>query len=171
MPGTVVAVGVMAVFGAFDRLSEAFLPVISGTLVAIAFAYFVRFFAIPSQLIRSGMERMGKPLEEASRVLGERPLNTFLRVNVPLLRGAIFAAAMLMFVDILKELPLTLILRPANFETLATIAFSLAKEGRLQACALPSLMIIAVSGVGLAFMQRWMSHLDRVTSRKEDCEC
>ncbi len=171
MPGTVVAVGVMAVFGAFDRASEAFLPVISGTLLAIAFAYFVRFFAIPSQLIRSGMDRMGKPLEEASRVLGERPLNTFLRVNVPLLRGAIFAAAMLMFVDILKELPLTLILRPANFETLATIAFSLAKEGRLQACALPSLMIIAISGIGLAFMQRWMSHLDRVTSRKEDCEC
>jgi iron(III) transport system permease protein len=102
------------------------------------------------------MERIGKPVEEASRLLGHGPLATFLRVDLPLLKGPLIAAGMLLFVDILKELPLTLILRPANFETLATTAFSLAKESRLQACAVPSLMIVLAGAIGLLVMNRWM---------------
>jgi iron(III) transport system permease protein len=70
-------------------------------------------------------------------------------VNLPLLRGTLLAAGMLVFVDILKELPLTMILRPANFETLATTAFGLAKEGRIQECAVPSLAIVLAGAMAL----------------------
>lgn len=156
-PGAVIAVGVLVVVGAFDRLDLPWVPIISGTLFAIAFAYMVRFFAIPLQFTRAGMERLGKPLEEASRLLGKSPLATFLKIDLPLLRGPLIAAGMLLFVDILKELPLTLILRPANFETLATSAFSLASEARLQACAVPSLVIVIAGGIGLVVMNRWMT--------------
>lgn len=156
-PGAVIAVGVLVVFGGLDRLGLPFLPVFSGTIFLIGFAYLVRFFAIPLQLSRAGMDRLGPSLGEASRLLGRSPLSTFLRIDLPLLRGPLLAAAMLLFVDILKELPLTLILRPANFETLATTAFSLAKEARLQACAVPSLMIVAAGAVGLLVMNRWLS--------------
>ena len=156
-PGAVIAVGVMVVFGTFDRWQLPLVPLVSGTLFAIGFAYMVRFFAVPLQLSRAGMDRLGKPLEEASRILGRPPLATFLRIDLPLLKGPLIAAAMLLFVDILKELPLTLILRPANFETLATTAFSLAKEARLQACAVPSLIIVAVGAIGLLVMNRWLA--------------
>jgi iron(III) transport system permease protein len=88
--------------------------------------------------------------------LGKPPLATLCRVNLPLLRGTILAALMLVFVDILKELPLTLILRPANFETLATIAFGMASEGRIQESALPSLMIILLGAAGLILLNRFM---------------
>lgn len=156
-PGAVIAVGVLVIFGGLDRLGIPLLPVFSGTVLVIGFAYFVRFFAIPLQLSRAGMDRLGPSLGEASRLLGRAPLATFLRIDLPLLRGPLIAAGMLLFVDILKELPLTLILRPANFETLATTAFSLAKEARLQACAVPSLMIVAAGAAGLLIMNRWLS--------------
>lgn len=158
-PGAVIAVGVLVVFGGLDRLGIPLLPVFSGTVLVIGFAYFVRFFAIPLQLSRAAMDRLGPSLCEASRLLGRAPLMTFLRIELPLLRGPLIAAGMLLFVDILKELPLTLILRPANFETLATTAFSLAKEARLQACAVPSLMIVAAGAAGLLIMNRWLSSL------------
>lgn len=161
MPGAVIAVGVLVVFGALDRWNLPLLPLLSGTLFVIGFAYMVRFFAIPLQFARAGMERIGKPLEEASRVLGHPPLKTFLRIDLPLLRAPLIAAAMLLFVDILKELPLTLILRPANFETLATTAYSLASEARLQACAVPSLLIIFVGAIGLLIMNRWLQASSR----------
>lgn len=156
-PGAVIAVGVLVVFGGLDHLEVSWIPLFSGTVFLIGFAYLVRFFAIPLQLSRAGMDRLGPSLGEASRLLGRSPLATFLRIDLPLLRGPLLAAAMLLFVDILKELPLTLILRPANFETLATSAFSLAKEARLQACAVPSLMIVAAGAVGLLIMNRWLS--------------
>ncbi len=155
-PGAVIAVGVLMVFGTLDRLALPFLPLVSGTLFVIAFAYMLRFFAIPLHLSRAGLERIGKPLEEASRLLGHPPLRTFLQVDFPLLRAPLAAAGMLLFVDILKELPLTLILRPANFETLATTAYSLASETRLHACAVPSLLIVAVGATGLLVMNRWL---------------
>ncbi|MEM9016317.1 MAG: iron ABC transporter permease [Verrucomicrobiota bacterium] len=156
IPGAVVAVGVMAVTGSFDRLQIPGIPIVGGTVAAIGFAYFVRFFAIPCQFSRSAFERIGEGVEESSRLLGRPPLATFLKIDLPLIRGSLAAAAVLLFVDLLKELPLTMILRPPNFETLATSAFSLAKEARLHACSVPSLLIVAIGGCGLILMNRWM---------------
>lgn len=156
-PGVVVALGALIVFGTWDRwVAGGWAPLLGGTLFAIAFAYVVRFFAIPLKFSEAGFERIGRPLGEAARILGSGPAATLRRVYLPLLRGPLLAAAMLLFVDILKELPLTLILRPADFETLATTAFSLAKEARLQACAVPSLLIVATGGGGLLLMHRWL---------------
>jgi len=151
-PGAVIAIGVMVLFGAFDKMAGS--AVISGTLLAIGFAYLVRFLTVAYQPIDAGLTRVCGRLDECSRTLGKLPLATLFKINLPLIKGTLLAATMLVFVDILKELPLTLILRPANFDTLATTAFSLAKEGRIQECAVPSLIIVIAGMVGLGVLNR-----------------
>ncbi len=155
-PGAVVAVGVMVTLGAIDRWTPGSSFLLGGSLFAIVFAYAVRFLTVAYEPVRAGMSRVCGNLDEASRVLGHSPTESLLRIDFPLLRGTLLAAAMLVFVDILKELPLTMILRPANFETLATTAFGLAKEGRIHECAVPSLLIVVVGGTGLVLLNRLM---------------
>lgn len=159
-PGIVVALGIMAVLGAVDR-TGGLLPQLSGTIFAVGFAYAVRYFAVPLQFTSAGLRGLGLSLGEASRTLGSGPWRTLFRVYLPLLRGTAVAATMLLLIDILKELPLTLVLRPVNFETLATAAFSHAKEGRLEACAVPSLLIVLCSGIGVAWLNRWFHRDDK----------
>ncbi len=155
-PGAVVAVGVMVTFGYLDtRFAHLQLPIyLSGTLFAIGFAYLVRFFAVPTQPIKAAMTRVCGSLDEASRLLGHSPAPTLFRINLPLIKGTLISATLLVFVDILKELPLTMILRPVNFETLATLSFGLAKEGRIHECAVPSLVIILLAALGLVALNR-----------------
>ncbi len=164
-PGAVVALGVMVTMGWLDgRLSEGVAyfgsPAVflSGSIITIGFAYLVRFLAVSFQPLQAGMERNCGGLDEASRVLGRTATSTFWRVNLPLLRGSMLAAFTLVFVDILKELPLTLILRPANFETLATVAFGMASEGRIQESAIPSLLIVFLGAAGLLVLNVFVSH-------------
>ena len=153
MPGAVVAVGVMMVFGNFDQWLDSNV-LLSGTLLAVLFGYLTRFLAVAYQPISAGMDRLCGRLDEASQLLGDRRGRTFGRVILPLMRRPMLAAGMLVFVDVLKELPLTMILRPANFETLATKAFGLAKEGRIHEGALPSLAIVMVGSVVLIPLNR-----------------
>ncbi len=165
-PGAVIAVGVMVSFGMIDRgvkagsgwLGLADSPFISGTIFAICFAYLVRFLTVAYQPVRAGMTRVCGNLDEASRTMGHSPAGTLFRINIPMIRGTLLAATMLVFVDILKELPLTMILRPTNFETLSTTAFGYAKEGRIHECSVPSLIIIAAGAIGLFILNRFMRH-------------
>ena len=120
------------------------------------FGYLTRFLAVSYQPISAGMDRLCGRLDEASQLLGDRRGRTFGRVILPLMRRPLLAAGMLVFVDVLKELPLTMILRPANFETLATKAFGLAKEGRIHEGALPSLAIVLVGIAVLIPLNRWL---------------
>lgn len=152
VPGAVIAVGVMMLFGLLERRFDWLR--LSGTVFAIGFAYVVRFLAVPMQPVRAAMDRVCGSLDAASRLLGRSPGNTLFRINLPLIRGTLFSVTMLVFVDILKELPLTMILRPVNFDTLATLSFGLAKEGRIQECAIPSLMIVFLAGIGLFGLNR-----------------
>lgn len=154
VPGAVIAMGIMMTFGALDR-GQSWM-VFSGTLFAIGCAYVVRFLAVANQPIEAGFDRLGRRLSESSFMLGQGPTTTLWRIHLPLLRGTLIAAAMMVFVDILKELPLTMILRPANFETLATTAFSLAKEARIHECAVPSLIIIGLGMIGLWVFNRFL---------------
>lgn len=147
IPGAVIAVGMMMLAGGLQPHMGGVM--LTGSVGIIGFAYMVRFLAVALHPVRAAMERVCGSLDSASRLLGHSPLDTLFRVNLPLVRGTLVSVTMLVFVDILKELPLTIILRPANFETLAIHAYSLAKEGRIPECAAPSLMIVFLAALGL----------------------
>jgi iron(III) transport system permease protein len=153
-PGAVIAIGVMVSFGKIDDWSGK--AVLSGTLFTIGFAYLVRFIAVAYQPVVAGLARVSQQMDESSRILGKTPLFTLGRIHLPILKGTLLGAAMLVFIDILKELPLTMILRPADFNTLSTTAFGLAKEGRVHECAAPSLIIVMAGAIGLTILNRYL---------------
>ena len=163
IPGAVVAVGVFLPFVWMDRRLNGFMTaafdtptglLLSGTLAALIFAYVVRFLAVALNPIESGFKRLCGNLDDTSRSLGVPPLKTLWKVDLPLLRGTLISAALLVFVDVLKELPLTLILRPFNFDTLATRAFQLATNEQLARSAVPALLIIAVGLVPVIVLNK-----------------
>jgi len=165
IPGAVIAVGVLIPFIWLDRRIAHLLSafgggpaglLITGTVAALIFAYVVRFLAVALNPIDSGFERTCGSLDESSRSLGVSPLRTLLRVDIPILRGTLLAAGLLVFVDVLKELPLTLILRPFDFDTLATRTFQLAMDEQLARSALPSLLIIATGLIPVMLLSRIM---------------
>ena len=158
IPSVVTAVGVMVLLGSIDHLlSDVSLSlVLSGSLFAISFAYMVRFMTVAYQPLNASMQGVCTTLHEASRTLGQGNWQSLTRIHWPLLRMNILACATLVFIDIMKELPLTLVLRPSDFETLATFAFGFAKEGYIYDCALPSLLIISLGVWGLLVIERWV---------------
>ena len=158
IPSVVTAVGVMVLLGSIDHLlSDVSLSlVLSGSLFAISFAYMVRFMTVAYQPLDASMQGVCTTLHEASRTLGQGNWQSLTRIHWPLLRMNILACATLVFIDIMKELPLTLVLRPSDFETLATFAFGFAKEGYIYDCALPSLLIISLGVWGLLVIERWV---------------
>ncbi len=155
IPGAVIAIGVIILFIALDRKLSGLLPIVLSTsLIMLIFAYVVRFLAIGYQSIEAGFEKVGNRFTEASRTLGVGLIRTFFRVDVKLIRTAIFGGFILSFIDILKELPLTLILRPFNFDTLATRAFQYANDEMIHEAALASILIIVVSGLAIFVFQK-----------------
>ncbi|WP_411954167.1 ABC transporter permease [Alkalibacillus sp. S2W] len=157
IPGAVIAVGVVTLFTAIDRQLFGFYEwlgfeptlVLSTSLLMLIFAYVIRYLAVGYNSIDSGFERIGTNFTEASRMLGMNVTKSFFKVDMKLIRGAIFGGFILAFIDIMKELPLTLILRPFNFDTLATKAFQYATDEMIQRAAMPSLLIILVSGIAI----------------------
>ena len=154
VPGTVIAIGVMLplawVDGRIDLLAEQWFGVrtgliFSGTLFALLLAYSVRFLAVSLHSVEAGLERIKPSMDNAARSLGYKPLHVLQKIHVPLLRTSVLTALLLVFVDVLKELPATLILRPFNFNTLAVRTYELASDERLADAALPALAIVLVS--------------------------
>jgi len=152
VPGVVIAVGVLAPSTWLDhRIHYLLKPLgietgllLSGTIVALTFGLTVRFMALAFNPLDASFEKNCRNLDEASRILGHSPLKTLVRINLPLLKPAILVAATLVFVDVIKELPLTLFLSPANFDTLATRAYELAaKEEAVREAAPVALLVIA----------------------------
>jgi iron(III) transport system permease protein len=153
IPGAVIAVGVMLPFGradnAIDRWMEGTFGIstgllLSGTLFTLVFAYVIRFLAIAFGSVESGLARISPSLDEAARTLGRGEGRTALSIHLPLLRGSLLTAALLVFVDSLKELPATLILRPFNFDTLAVRVYQLAGDERLAEASTAALAIVLV---------------------------
>lgn len=145
-PGVIVGVGLLIVAGAIDqafRGAGVAGLVLSGSFAVLIYAYVVRFFAVGHGPVDAAFVKLGPRYGEAARTLGLRPGSVLWRVDAPLMRGTLMAAAALVFVDVMKELPATMILRPFNFDTLATEAFQLATTERLDQAALPSLAIAA----------------------------
>lgn len=148
IPGAVIAVGVMLLFALVDQHLSFW--TLSASMGALAFAYCIRFVTIGYQPLRANFSGSCRLLHEASRLMGKSELKTLLLVHAPAMKPTILAAIVLVFIDITKELPLTLIIRPTGFETLATSAFGYAKEGQLTYCAVPCLSIVALGVLGLA---------------------
>jgi iron(III) transport system permease protein len=148
IPGAVIAVGVLVtVLAVANRFEGAGALLITGSAVALMFGYVVRFMAVGILSVESGFARVGQSLPAAARVMGSAPLRTLSRVELPLLRRSLLAAVTLVFIDVLKELPLTLILRPFNFDTLATRAFQLAADEQLAQSAPAALLVIGTAAV------------------------
>jgi iron(III) transport system permease protein len=157
IPGIVLGVGLLAVVGAIDRIA-AWWPgaglLVGGTAVAVVYAYCVRFFAVAQHGLEASLKRISPSMDASARTLGAGPFEMLRRVHWPLLRPSIATAALLVFVDCLKELPATLVLRPFNFDTLAVVAYNFASDERLAEAALPSLMIVAVGLLPVTVLAR-----------------
>jgi iron(III) transport system permease protein len=127
---------------------------LTGTLAALVYACLVRFLAVALQTTEAGLARITPSMEDAARSLGASPAATLARVHAPLLAPSLASAALLVFVDVMKELPATFALRPFNFDTLAIEAYNLAKDERLAEAAVPSLVIVLAGLVPLVALTR-----------------
>ncbi len=163
VPGTVLAIGLLFPLAAFDNRVDAFLRatfgissglLLSGSLFAIALAYVIRFLAVALGQIEAGLDRVSPSLDAAARTLGESALSTLWRVHLPLLLAPLGAAALLVFVDGMKELPATLLLRPFNFETLATHVYGLASIEQLEQAGLSALTIVLAGLVPVLLLHK-----------------
>ena len=163
VPGAVLAVGVLIPMGKIDVLIQGFLENIfgistgllfSGTIAAVAYGYLTRFLALSYGTMEASLMRITPSMDGAARTLGLGPARTLKRVHLPMIRGGILAAAILVFVDTMKELPMTIILRPFNFETLATQVHQLATDELLEESALGSLSIVAAGLLPVVYLSR-----------------
>jgi len=155
-PGSVIAVGVLIPVTRLDawlataiEATTGLRPglLLTGGIAALVYAYLVRFLAVALHAVEAGLARITPRMDDAARSLGCGPGETLRRVHAPLLRRGLFTAALLVFVDVMKELPATLVMRPFDFDTLATQVFALASDERLAEAAGAALAIVAV-GVG-----------------------
>jgi iron(III) transport system permease protein len=123
--------------------------VLSMSLAMLITAYVIRFIATGYNAVEAGYEKIGTKFTESSRILGLGMTRTFFKVELPLIRGSVIGGTILTFVEIVKELPLTMLLRPFNFDTLATKAYQYASDERIFQAAFPSLAVIAVGMVSI----------------------
>jgi iron(III) transport system permease protein len=168
VPGTVLALGLLsplvAVDEAINAVTRAFAGinvglVLAGSSAAVIIAYTVRFLAIATGMAQAGLARISIELDDAARSGGARPHTVLTTIHLPLLRPALWGAALLVFVDCLKELPATLLLRPLNVETLSTYIYQFATRGNFEEGALAALLIVLV---GIFPVIRMVRHADDI---------
>jgi iron(III) transport system permease protein len=153
VPGAVIAVGILLPIGSLDNAIDSAMRslfgistglLLSGTIAALVFAYLVRFLALAFNSVEASLIKIKPSLDDAARSLGQGSTSTLFRIHLPLLSGGLLTAAMLVFVDVMKELPATLIIRPFNFDTLAVRVYNLASDERLAESAGAGLAIVLV---------------------------
>lgn len=172
LPGAVLAVGLLAPLAAIDRGLARFLGdqfgldvglLLTGSAAALVFAYVARFLTVAYNACHAGMEKVHRQLDAVGRSLGASPGRVLLGVHVPLMRGAVATALLLVFIDVLKELPATLLLRPFNFETLATRVYRLASDERLAEASTAALTIVAIGILPALLLSRTSASAQRPT--------
>jgi len=165
LPGSVIAVGALVPFALFDNALDAWMRarfgvstglLLSGTIAALVFAYLVRFLGVALSAVESGLTRIRPSLFAAARVLGRTPAQAVREVELPLARGALLTAGVLVFVDTMKELPATLIVRPFDFDTLAVRVNNLASDERLAEASTAALLIVVVGLLPVVALVRAM---------------
>ncbi|PQJ23388.1 iron ABC transporter permease [Tenacibaculum sp. SG-28] len=166
IPGAVIAVGVLIPTLFFDKwlinvfdfvFHEKIGFFMNGTIIALLYAYTIRFAAVAYNPIEASALKLGTSLVEASKMLGSGNLKTFYKIQFPLLKPAIISSFILVFVDVMKELPLTLILKPYSVNTLAVKAYEYASDELIAEAALPSLCIILTGILPILFLNRLIS--------------
>lgn len=170
VPGSVIAVGVLIPVTRLDnwlagqwQLWFGSNPglLLTGGIAALVYAYLVRFLAVALQSVGSSLSKITPSMDDAARSLGLGQGETLRRVHLPMLRGSLFTAALLVFVDVMKELPATLVMRPFNFDTLATQAYTLASDERLAEASTAALAIVAVGLLPLMALSRQIARSRR----------
>jgi len=153
VPGAVLAIGVIVPFAAIDNSIDSFMRksfdistglLLSGTVFAVVFAYTVRFLAVAFGSVDASMKKISPHMDDAARSLGHSAPSILARIHLPLMKGGVLTAALVVFVDCMKELPATLVLRPFNFDTLATHVYQFASDELIGEAALGSLLIVLV---------------------------
>tara|TARA_Y100001934_G_C12372927_1_gene787495 strand:+ start:1 stop:1047 length:1047 start_codon:yes stop_codon:yes gene_type:complete len=170
-PGAILAIGVVSITGYLDRaiadvsndlFNAEYQGFFGGSIGLIIFACVIRFQAIGYGAVSKGIERVPNNLVEASQVLGSNFMDQSTKIIIPMIRLSILAGALLVFVDVMKELPMALILRPFNFETLATYIYQFAKDELLEEAALPAVMIVATGIIPVLFLNFTINKLTRI---------
>ncbi len=141
---------------------------LTGSIAALIYAYLVRFLAVAFQTVEAGLTRVTPSMDDAARSLGLSPTRTLARVHIPIMSGSIATAALLVFVDVMKELPATFAMRPFNFDTLAVEAYNLAKDERIAEAAVPSLLMVGIALLPLILLSRHIARSSQ--SRRRDAE-
>lgn len=171
LPGTVLALGLLAPLIAVDEMLNALVHgltghsvglLLAGSVAALVIAYGVRFLAIATGFAQAGLARISPDLDAVARTAGARPAKVARSIHLPLLRPAIWSAALLIFVDCIKELPATLLLRPLNVDTLSTYLYQFATRGNFEEGSLAALMIVLV---GIVPIIRIVRHADELLIR------
>lgn len=166
LPGTIVAVGLLVPLAGLDNAIDAAARarfgvstglILTGSVAALVYAYAVRFAAVALGPVEAGLAKVTPSIEGAARLLDAGPRRVLTQVHLPIIRGSVLTALLLVFVETMKELPATLILRPFNFDTLAVQAHRLASDERLAEAAVPSLVIALVGLVPVLLLGRQMS--------------
>ena len=156
IPGAVIVVGLLLPLGWLQAVwpQSGVGYLVTATSLGLVWAYLVRFCAVALQSVQSGYARIPSSFDDSARMLGTRDAGLALRVHWPLLKRSTAAAALLVFVDVMKELPATLVLRPFNSDTLAVVAYQLARDERLGEAALPSLALVLVGLLPVILLSR-----------------
>ncbi len=172
IPGSVVAVGILIPFAWLDHTLNTYTRdnygmivglIFSGSAFILIYAYVVRFLAVSFNALEASLGKVTPSMDAASRTLGKTAGGTLRRIHTPIMRGSLFAAGILVFVDVMKELPATIILRPFNFDTLAVRAHNLAADERLAEAATSSLAIVAVGIIPVVLLSMAMRGSRRST--------
>ena len=163
VPGGVIAVGLMVPFAAFDNALDGWMEsafgistglLFTGSIWVLIMAYLVRFMAAALNTYDSGLATINPHLDAVTRTLGRSPFGMLRSVHLPILTPSLLTAGLIVFIDVMKELPATLIMRPFNFDTLAVQAHRLASDERLDGAAVPSLVIVAMALVPVILVCR-----------------
>ena len=174
VPGAVLAIGVIIPLAGFDNALDALLRehfgissglLFSGTVFALLFAYVVRFLAVALGSVDSSLSKVTPAMDMAARTLGHGPMDTFFKVHLPLIRGGVLIGVLVVFVDCMKELPATLILRPFNFDTLATYVYQFASDELIEQASLGALAIVLAGLIPVVVLSRVITATQQTQSR------
>ena len=162
LPGIILAVAYITFVAWFDNTIISYFEIQSikkifiGSILGLVLAYFVRFYSLSCNGIKSSYEKINKTLDETAYLAGYSKLKTILNIHIPYLRSSIFFVIILISLEIIRELPITLILRPFNFETFATTAYIYASQDLLEAAAVPSLFLVLIASLFILLISRYI---------------